>query len=97
MFIKILSRNADFTDEKKMQEEAKMFQQLESQFQREEMDEQFELQRSRKDTNLSQKSVNDSVNSLKPDEAVTFFWRMPQDNQRVMLFEKLDYFVKLKE
>ena len=74
-----------------------MFQQLESQFQREEMDEQFELQRSRKDTNLSQKSVNDSVNSLKPDEAVTFFWRMPQDNQRVMLFEKLDYFVKLKE
>ena len=74
-----------------------MFKKLEKDFKLEEMDESFDVQRGRLDSAVSQKTVNDSVNELNPDEAVTFFWRMPQDNQRVMLFEKLQYTVQIKE
>ena len=74
-----------------------MFKQLEKDFVRVDMDESFDMQRGRIDSNVSQKTMNDSVNELNPDEAVTFFWRMPQDNQRVMLFEKLQYSVQIKE
>ena len=74
-----------------------MFKKLEKEFKREEMDESFDVQRGRLDSNVSQKTMNDSINELNSDEAVTFFWRMPQDNQRVMLFEKLQYTVQIKE
>ena len=73
------------------------FKKIEEEFKDESICESIEFQRPRAHSNISNKSANDSVNELGYCEAVTFYWRIPQDNQRVMLFEKLEYFVKLKE
>ena len=41
--------------------------------------------------------VNESKDEHDPDEPVVIEWRIPQDNQRVMLFEKLEYVITSKE